>query len=267
MTTLSARLGEQLRQWRERHKLPQDEVASLARRWGFDWTRSVVAAIEAGRRALSVEEFLLLPWLAGNQGPKATKRGEPAPMELADLFSGLGWVPLTRTFIADEEAFRAIVEGRATKSDLSTVIMDVPTTRQSLHEAALAGIGENTAVLDHLHLRDLPDARQLLEAAHVDKQAEAEMQAARRLRTFPLAVAAAARKRWGRSLTEERDRRVAEQTPADAIPRTLQALRGHVTRALLEELRQDVEGVKAAKHGRTRSGRRRRARRGGAGVG
>jgi hypothetical protein len=50
----------------------------------------------------------------------------------------------------------------------------------------------------------------------------------------PLAVAKAARKLWDRSLTEERDRRLERR---DATPRSVQALRGHVTRALIAELR------------------------------
>lgn len=76
-------------------------------------------------------------------------------------------------------------------------------------------------------------------AAHLDKLADAEQKAAKRLNTFPLAVAAAARKRWGRSFTEERDRRVAEQASPNAELRTLQAFRGHAARAMLDELRRE----------------------------
>jgi len=46
----------------------------------------------------------------------------------------------------------------------------------------------------------------------------------------------AAHGRYGRSFSDERDRRVAEQATSDAAPRTLQALRGHVTRAMVAEL-------------------------------
>jgi hypothetical protein len=123
---------------------------------------------------------------------------------------------------------------------------------------ALAGIGENETVIRHFKPTNLD--RPLLEAAHADKLADAEQKAARRLRTFPLAVAVAARRRWRRSFTEERDHRVTAQAQPDATPRTLQALRGHVTRALLDELRPDVEGLKVKRTGtgRPREGGRRR---------
>jgi hypothetical protein len=72
-----------------------------------------------------------------------------------------------------------------------------------------------------------------LEAAH----GETERKAARALHVDdPAEVAVAALKLWGRSLTQERDARVVDAAAPDASPRTLQALRGHVTRHLLEEI-------------------------------
>jgi hypothetical protein len=72
-----------------------------------------------------------------------------------------------------------------------------------------------------------------LEAAH----GETERKAARTLHIDdPAEVAVAALRLWGRSLTQERDARVVDAAAPDASPRTLQALRGHVTRHLLEEI-------------------------------
>jgi hypothetical protein len=62
------------------------------------------------------------------------------------------------------------------------------------------------------------------------------MKVGRRFSLDPLAVALAARATWGRSLTDERDRRMVEGAPAGTAPRAIQALRGHITRALLAEL-------------------------------
>ena len=77
-----------------------------------------------------------------------------------------------------------------------------------------------------------------LDRVYIDAQGDAERKAARRLRTTAYDVASFARHRlWGRSLTEERDARVARRVGGDATPRTLQAHRGHVTRELLDELR------------------------------
>src|SRR5688500_8909646 len=55
-------LSEGLRAQRERLELSQDEVARAAKAsWGLGWRPSTVAAVEAGRRKLSVAELLLLP--------------------------------------------------------------------------------------------------------------------------------------------------------------------------------------------------------------
>jgi hypothetical protein len=81
---------------------------------------------------------------------------------------------------------------------------------------------------------------------------DAEQKAANVLDVSPHAVALAARSRWGRSLTEERDRRVS--AASESTPRTLQALRGHATRALLDELRPVLKDIITS---RTRRPRRR----------
>jgi hypothetical protein len=65
---------------------------------------------------------------------------------------------------------------------------------------------------------------------------EAEQKAARRLAVDPHDLAIVAFAQWGRSLTEERDARVAALSDISTTPRTTQARRGHVTRLLLDEL-------------------------------
>jgi hypothetical protein len=81
----------------------------------------------------------------------------------------------------------------------------------------------------------------LMALAEVDALGDAETKAAASLGVTPALLALAARKRWGRSLTAERDRRLADRGHTGAEPRTLQALRGHITRELLEELRPLLE--------------------------
>jgi hypothetical protein len=118
-------------------------------------------------------------------------------------------------------------------------------------------------VLGAARLEDVPErfwAQVELEAA-----GDAERKAAASIGVPPLALALAARRRWRRSLTAERDRKVANATnPAlrmdpDAArdpewPRRLQAIRGHVTRELLGELRPLVKEV-AKKQPKTRRSR------------
>jgi hypothetical protein len=73
----------------------------------------------------------------------------------------------------------------------------------------------------------------------VDSIGDAERHAARRLGATAVQINEAAARRWGRSLADERDARVAERA-TDPSPRQLQALRGHVTRVLLGELALDL---------------------------
>lgn len=88
--------------------------------------------------------------------------------------------------------------------------------------------------------RGVKIARRRRQAEKADDQPdEAEAKAARRLGdpVGPLQVVVWGRDLWGRRLSAERDRRVAQRADEDTTPRRLQALRGHVTRELIEELR------------------------------
>jgi hypothetical protein len=94
--------------------------------------------------------------------------------------------------------------------------------------------------------------RRALEAAE-----DAEQKAASALRVAPEAIVEASHRLWGRSLTAQRDRLVDVRTErADARnpdwPRRLQAIRGHVTRELLGELRPMLKGAGTRKKRRTR---------------
>lgn len=80
---------------------------------------------------------------------------------------------------------------------------------------------------------DTPGKRKALDASpFID---EAARKAARKFHVPPVTVALAALDQWGRSLSSERDRRMAE---SDIDPRRRQALRGHISRELLAELRE-----------------------------
>jgi hypothetical protein len=68
---------------------------------------------------------------------------------------------------------------------------------------------------------------------------DAERHAARKLGTTPEQINVAALRRWGRTLAEERDHRLSEQT-AELSARSRQALRGHITRDLLTELQDEL---------------------------
>jgi hypothetical protein len=197
--TPSAALGAGLRAVRLAHRARQEDVAAGARAVGLDWSRATVATIESGRRGLSVEELLLLPTILSI--------GIGASASLADLLVGDEPIALTP---------RIAVPQPALAQALSSV------------RAALAGPVDQAVTA--ARAKDLGDGVGDLFAD------EAEQTAAERLETHVWMVKELADQLWGRGLSAERDHRVAEQGEAPA--RTVQARRGHATRALLAELRE-----------------------------
>lgn len=77
--------------------------------------------------------------------------------------------------------------------------------------------------------------RQPITDPAVARNLDAEIKAARRLLVTPDEIAQRAIRLWGHSLTDERERRLNRTEGMDR--RSVQALRGHVTRQLVAELR------------------------------
>jgi transcriptional regulator with XRE-family HTH domain len=191
---MASEIGAGLRAFRQTRGLRQDDVARAARQAGVPWTRSVVVALEAGRRYLTIDEFKRLPLVLELLGVAA---GEPeARLESHGALAQIEVVPLLRK--------------KARRLGMVVAVETAP---------ALEGLDTTTA-----------------HAAYRAAGGDLEQKVARRFKSDPIIVVLVARAAWGRSLTEERDRRVAEQAPAGTSPRAMQALRGHVTRALLQEL-------------------------------
>jgi transcriptional regulator with XRE-family HTH domain len=240
--TVDQAIGQRLREARLELALRQDQVASAARQAGLDWTQPTVAAIERGARALSLGEWFVLPVVI------AYATNYETDLELADLLPASGRVALSGETTADVRALRAALMGRGTDQDrLPFSDFDTPFTRRMRE-----GFRRMTAAIKEL-LPLWPDMTPRgYEAAHEAAQGDAERKAARKLGVAPLELSVAAHGRYGRSFTAERDARVDARTNAappavvgrdqlvrdgtEVLPRTLQALRGHVTRAMLAEL-------------------------------
>ena len=73
-------------------------------------------------------------------------------------------------------------------------------------------------------------------STHETVLGEAERKAARKFGVHAVEVVNVAFKLWNRTLTEERDARVAELMPPELDMRSRQAFRGRVTRTLLKEV-------------------------------
>lgn len=225
--TVDQVVGSRLRELRLELGLQQDQVARAARQVGLDWTQSTVAAIERGDRELELGEFFLLPSVIGFAGGWTS--GWP---KLAEFFPASGRVALSMETTADVDVLRAELAGQLDEDSRHPLgDYDTPAARkmQEGMQRQFATLREMARLWPGMTLRNAESAE---EAARGD----AERKAARKLGVDALKLSAAAHGRYGRSFTAERDARVDEQAPADASPRSIQALRGHVTRAMLTEL-------------------------------
>jgi transcriptional regulator with XRE-family HTH domain len=246
---LTQMIGARLRQLREAARLRQEQIAAASREAGFlAWTRGTVAMVEAGRRRVTLEEFLALPIILDRAG-----LGE---VPLSDLIGTEGLAALspgatgTGGTAVSAETLRALLSGRVIPAE------DLHRTPERLDTQEVRRVGERFGV------GDLSPER--VYQVVLASQGGAEVHAARVLNCSPLAVALAAERTWGRSLTAERDARVDERTGlpdfakgvdrADrrglahpAMIRSVQAHRGHVTRDLIEELRPIVKGAGVGK--------------------
>jgi transcriptional regulator with XRE-family HTH domain len=260
-TSLSAAVGARVRGLREGRGLRQEDIARAARVFGVEWTRATVAALETGRRQLTPEELILIPRVLLLAGARTVPDGQP--VSLPDLL-GEAWITLTPAASARAGAIRSILRGdhaiapqdwqaprlRAEKKRRDTrLLVTLKQMTGKLEEATAAW----TLMFPEAQPRSIPVGSFIAPAIEIQKavgdaRTDAAQKAARVLRVRPIVVAVAAQKLWGRGLEEERDQRITAEGP-DASARRLQARRGHVTRALLSELRPVVE---VAKHLRAR---------------
>lgn len=222
--TLAEVIGRNIRALRLERGERQDDLARAAREAGLPWDRATVAAIETGGRTVPIGELVLLA-------------GAVFHIDARDLLSGEGWAQVTPESRVKLPALRQLFSEDYGKVRL--VDVDTPGHRQlsvafraaapEINRALRAALREGRRVWPEASALDVAEAR---EAA----MQEAEQKAARKLRVNPRLVALASLRLWKRSLTDERDERTFALAPPDATPRTLQAIRGHVTRQLLEEL-------------------------------
>ncbi len=218
----SVALGHRLRQVREERQKTAVEVAKMSRIVGLNLDRATLIRIELGQRQVSVADLLLLAALYG----KAV--AELLPTEAVQLSEAAG---------ASPQHLRAALTAAPAGWELPR-----------LQHALPGGVGWTKAwARIERYAQRFPGAAPftVMEAA-ADARDEANQtvkDAARRLNVSPELVRIAARHLWDRTLTDERDRRVAALGGATSA-RAKQARRGHVTRTLLAELAPVVDQVR-----------------------
>jgi transcriptional regulator with XRE-family HTH domain len=222
-------LGDRLKELREEQGLSQEEVARRARVVGLPWARATVMAFENGqRKSVALEELLLLSYAFS--------------VEPGEWFVGRGWAKLTPDAMASLKVIRAMLTGSPATQwrRISERLWDLPQFKDAPNV-----LGAQFEKLNE-RLRQAEDylgpevstenAISALEAA----AGQAEVRAAYKLKVKPLDISLAAFRLWGRSLTQERNRRVGEAA-REASFRSLQATKGHITRQLLKELAPTLE--------------------------
>ncbi|CAN5462164.1 hypothetical protein BH20ACT21_BH20ACT21_00030 [soil metagenome] len=207
--TLSSYLSKRVRALRVERGWRQEDVAARARAAGLNWQWDNVSGIEHGTRFLSVEELFVLPGLFDLTLPELLSDGdEHHLLELGDECAA--------TLLQLRQSFR----GEWT----------LPV--RAGHRDSVPGIAERKA------------ARKMSKALGFD--------------VAPATIMRLSQDLWGRSLSAERDVRISETADLqddwnrsaallglkETTPRSLQAIRGHMTRELLDELKPEIEKVR-----------------------
>jgi hypothetical protein len=183
-----------LRRLREQAGIQHDEITKAAAVIGLEWTPAWLTALEKGTRSPTAEQLLALPVvLSATFDQRVT---------LADLLAGEAPVLLGPETAVRARHLRDLVTGEPTRRLISIPVVEPAPevtagarAAEKLREIRRAGLG-------NVDIRALGRA----EAGAGD----AENKLARKLGVAPIRVIAAAASLWGRSLTEERDFRIAE---------------------------------------------------------
>lgn len=214
---------------RQRFVITADAVATAARSLGLKWHRPTVTAIEAGRRALSVPEFVLLPEILdrAHEQTYGDRIGLRSPT-LAS-FLGAGQLGLTKTYSVPPEWVASVLKG---DDPVMLGLESTPYDALATH----AAIDQDIA-LEHAASRVPAAMRELLPRALVLAAGASEGIAARSLGVEPVQIAVAALHLWERGIAEEREKRLAEVGGEHG-----RGARSQMTRRLMKELAPVVAG-------------------------
>jgi transcriptional regulator with XRE-family HTH domain len=222
LPSLGELVGQRVRAAREAAGVTLDGVARAANRRGLTtWRRNTVGELEKGRRRLTVEEFVALAVVLEDVGCRTLQPDGPALLRADDEFElGDGWTVSGSTFLA--------LAGQQRRPELAD---DVYGMRPE-DDGDEAKLEEDARIVDAAMTLPPADPAELKAVESLRKMAGLEGVLVRD-------VQLEAERLWGRRLAEERDRRL--EVDAGTSPRSLQARRGHTTRALLEELARALE--------------------------
>lgn len=218
-------LGANLRKLRRGWNCSADQLATRARQYGLGWSRSTVSKIESGSRPLSARELLALVWFLDDLARQhheltLTETGTPwfphVPFTIEDLLPTA--CRMTGALSLDRHSFRELLHGVPADEDQEL--------RPGVATASVEAKGVSEVV-------------PVTEAAGYT---EAEQRAARRLGIGVAELSNLAHSIWApHGFVEEREWRVSQLDVDRSAARTMQAVRGQVTRALLAEIERRMQ--------------------------
>lgn len=208
---LQSVITDNMRRIRRERGVLQEDVAMAARWVGVMWSSTTVAQIESGTRQLSLDEFLLLPLIL------RCKVSDLLAVEDENQPIKLGF-----NTILDPEAVAELVsaKGPQLRDDQIPMLPGLEEKLDKKTKDAIEFSGLEPTLLSYLKVRE-------------GARGEAERKAAQALKRPAVEITALAIRLWSRSLTEERDARAEAQTSEGKETR---AVRGHITRGLLEDI-------------------------------
>lgn len=216
-------IGRRARELREQAGKRQQDVADAARSLGLPWMPTRVAALERGSKAVGIEELVLLP--------VALSRSLGTTVTVHDLIEPDVAVRLSDGHYADGRSLLAALSG----DPALDLIREDELSGSSWVGRQADSDPHAPRIASWLGMTQMDRGRALYTLRSFG---EADQRAARHLGVSPLALAYLSHKLWGRSLTHERDRRLAEDLDLGAAEASsLAARRGRVSRTLLGEAR------------------------------
>jgi transcriptional regulator with XRE-family HTH domain len=211
--SLSAVVASNMRRIRMERGLLQEDIATAARWVGLKWSSVTVTQIESQSRSLSLDDFLLLPLVLR--------------------------CPIKELLLTDDKD-QLIELGYGTVLSAGTVLGLVADNGPQLRDdqvPMLPGLEANLnpKVVDAVVTAGLEGTLLSYLLVREGARGEAERKAAKTMKVPATEITGYALRLWGRSLTVERDHRAAHQATGEKENR---AIRGHITRSLLNELSQ-----------------------------
>lgn len=227
---LRAVIGERVRAVREGSNLRQQDVSDAAKSLGLPtWTPTRIAALERGDKAISAEDLLRLVAVL----TAATGRA----VDVAELFDSPELIALSDVACIPARGVAAVLRGADSDEHLERVKvnqnvpgLDTPERRRASERRHAIARAAGRNLFELLGVGDLRE----IDARYGEADERAARHLGETIDTFPIVCNAL----WGRSLSAERDSRLAAAGGNQGSAATVAARRGRITRELLAEARE-----------------------------